>query len=312
MISSEGLGARLQLLIAAALFSTGGAAVKAASLSGWQAACFRSAVACLVIWAVARGRRLELPRLGLRPAAVALAYALTMILFVNANKLTTAANAIFLQSTAPLYLLLLGPWLLSERIGRRDVGFMLVLAAGLALFFVGVEPTTSTATNPLLGNALGAVAGVCWAFTVVGLRWLGRAGTVGEAATFSAVLYGNLFAFAMALPFAFPVADWNPRDALVIAYLGIFQIAIAYLFLMAGLRRVPALEASLLLLLEPVLSAVWAWLVHDEVPSTWARAGGAVILLATAAKTLLDSRGRGRARGGPVAGEGVSEQGAGG
>lgn len=301
MSRGEGFAPRLLILAAAALFSTGGTAVKAASLTGWQAASFRSAVAFLAVWAYLRWRRIDLPRLSVRAAAVALAYAATMVLFVNANKLTTAASAIFLQSTAPLYLLLLGPWLLREPIRRRDILFMLVLAGGLGLFFVGVDPASQTASNPLLGNTLGVIAGLSWAFAVAGLRWLGRAGTVGDAATLSAVLYGNLFACLFALPFALPVTVWSGRDALVIGYLGIFQIALAYLFLAGGLRRVPALEASLLLLLEPVLSALWAWWVHGEVPGVWARAGGAAILLATATKTVLDSRGAVASRSGSIA-----------
>ncbi|MEJ2188285.1 MAG: EamA family transporter, partial [Acidobacteriota bacterium] len=105
---------------------------------------------------------------------MSIAYAATMILYVSANKLTTAANAIFLQSTAPLYILLLGPLLLSERVERRQIPFMMVLAAGLCLFFVGVQPASATAPDPFRGNLLGALAGLSWGLAIMGLRWLGR------------------------------------------------------------------------------------------------------------------------------------------
>src|SRR6185436_18210309 len=113
MLTPERRRARLLLIAAAALFSTGGAAIKATSLTGWQVASFRSAVAAAALAAFLPGAR---RRWTWGTVAVGAAYAATMVLFVLSNKLTTAANTIFLQSTAPLYLLLLGPWLLHEPI----------------------------------------------------------------------------------------------------------------------------------------------------------------------------------------------------
>src|SRR6202163_2255891 len=122
------LSARLKVLAAAALFSSGGAAIKAVHLSGWQVASFRSALAALSLLVLVREvRRRPTPRV----LAVGLAYAGTMVLFVLSTKLTTAAAAIYLQSTAPLYVLLLSPWLLKEPIRARDVVYMVALALGL-------------------------------------------------------------------------------------------------------------------------------------------------------------------------------------
>ncbi|MDQ3521214.1 MAG: DMT family transporter, partial [Gemmatimonadota bacterium] len=161
---------RLQLLAAAALFSTGGAAIKATSLSGWQVASFRSGIAALmVLLLVPAARRLP----DWRVLLVGVGYAATMILFVVANKLTTAANTIFLQSTAPLYILLLGPWLLHERIRSKDLVFMLVVALGLLPFFLGTDTASATAPDPQRGNMIAALSGVAWAGTIVGMRWLG-------------------------------------------------------------------------------------------------------------------------------------------
>src|SRR5436305_5450758 len=118
------LGARLEVLGAAALFSSGGALIKAVHLGGWQVACFRSSVAAVALLVLLREVR---RRPNLKVLGVGLAYAATLILFVLANKLTTSASAIYLQSTAPLYVLLLSPWLLHEKIRGRDVAFMAVL-----------------------------------------------------------------------------------------------------------------------------------------------------------------------------------------
>jgi len=278
------VAARLAILGAAVLFSTGGAAIKAVRLSGWQVAATRSAIAALTLLVL-------LPRSRRRPRgrdlAVAAVYAATMVLFVLANKLTTAASTIFLQDTSPLYVVLLAPFLLREPLRRRDLPFMAVLAAGMALFFVGVDPRSATAPNPLLGNVLAVVSGVSWAGTVVGLRFLGRAG--GSAA--GAVVWGNVLACLLALPAALPLAAPRPLDGSILAYLGVLQIGVAYYLLTRGLEVVPALEASLLLILEPVLNPIWAWIVHGERPSPWSLAGGAVILAATGAKSWIDVRG---------------------
>lgn len=241
--------------------------------------------------------------------AVAAVYAATMVLFVAANKLTTAASAIFLQSTAPLWVLLAGPLLLGERTRRADLAVMLVVALGMACFFVGTEAPQATAPDPARGNVLAVLSGVAWAGTVLGLRWLGRgraadAGHAAEPADAGAglvtVVAGNLLACLAGLPFAFPVVGAEPGDWLVVLYLGTVQIALAYLALSTAMPHVPALEASTLLLIEPALNPVWAYLAHGERPAPLAWTGGAVIVLAALGKTAWDVRAARRpARGAP-------------
>ena len=274
---------RLQILGAALLFSTGGAAIKATTFTSWQVAGFRSGVAALAIFLLVPAARRGW---SWHVLPVGVAYASTLVLFVSANKLTTSANAIFLQSTAPLYVLLLGPFLLREAIRLRDVAFMVPIALGLTLFFVGADAPVHTAPDPARGNLMGLACGVFWALTVMGLRWLGNR---GEGNALPTIVTGNLIAFLACLPAALPVhgatADWA-----VVGYLGVFQIAGAYLLLAAGIRHVSALEASTLLLLEPALNPVWAWLVHGESPSAWAIVGGVLIVGATVVKTWWDGR----------------------
>jgi drug/metabolite transporter, DME family len=278
---------RLQLLGAALLFSTGGAAVKATELNAWQVAGFRSAVAGIAIFllmpAARRGWTWHVVPVGI-------AYAVTLTLFVTANKLTTSANTIFLQATAPLYMLLLGPLLLREHVRRRDVAFMAPVAIGLALVFVDAAPPSSqTAANPALGNLLAAASGATWALTLVGMRWMGnRAG--GEGSALPTVVAGNLMVFLACLPLALPVTGARTADWLTILYLGVFQIGAAYVLLTAGIRHVPALEASVLVLLEPALNPAWSWLVHGETPGPWSLLGGVLILGSTLLRTVSDAR----------------------
>jgi len=277
---------RLSILGAAFLFSTGGTAIKATSLSGWQVACFRSGVAALFLLVAIPGARRFWSR---RTAGVGLAYAVTLILFVIANKLTTAANTIFLQSTAPMYLLLLGPWLLSEPVRRADIIFSVGMAVGMVLFFVGIEAPSVTAPDPFRGNLLGAAAGLTWAITILGLRWLGRDRSAPDSAA-QAVVAGNVIAGVACLPFAIPVSSSHPLDWGLIGFLGVFQIGLAYVFMTRGMRWVPALEASLLLLLEPVASAFWAWMIHDEQSGPWSLVACLLILVSTALRVVVAER----------------------
>jgi drug/metabolite transporter (DMT)-like permease len=281
------------LVAAAALFSTGGAAIKAVSWNAFQVACARSLVAALAVAIALPSSRRGWTR---RTWAAALAYGLTMIFFVLATKLTTAANAIFLQSTAPLYLLLLGPLLLDEPIRPRDFAFIAAFAAGLSLFFLDAQQATAIATNPRLGSLLALASGLCWAFTLVSFRRIEQgnraAASMGGVTTNpqSTLIAGNLIAFFVCLPLALPAPTFRATDVATIGYLGIVQIAMAYLFFLRGIRDVPALEASFYILLEPVLNPVFTWIFHGETPGRWAVAGATVLLATIAVRSVLSAR----------------------
>ncbi len=280
--------ARLEIVGAALLFSTGGAAIKATALGPWQVAGLRSGIAAVALLLLVPGARRGLTP---RVLPVAAAYAATLVLFVGGTKLTTAAATIFLQSTAPLYVLLAGPWLLEERVGRRDLVTLIPVAAGLLLVFLGAGPPARTAPDPLRGNVLAALSGVAWAATLLGLRWVGT-GRAGAATPMAAVLAGNVLAFLACLPFVGSLAAAAPRDWLAVGYLGVFQIGAAYALLTAAVRHLQALELSLLVLVEPALNPLWTWLAHREDPGGWTVAGGALILGATAARSWLEARRR--------------------
>lgn len=273
------IGPRAMVIGAAVLFSTGGLAIKTVSLTAWQVACFRAAVAALALAILAPAARRAW---SWRTAVVAVPFAATIILYTLANRATTAGNAIFLQDTAPLYVLLLGPWLLGEHVTRRDLWSVALIGVGLLLLYAGTGAATATAPEPQFGNLLAVVAGLTWALTLMGLRWLAAGAQGSGAAALSGALAGNALAAAVAAPFAFPVADVTVADGLLIGYLGIFQIACAYLLMSSALPRLPAFEVSLLLLVEPVLTPVWAWLLLGEATGPVAAAGGAAIIGATA------------------------------
>lgn len=277
---------RAQIALAALLFSTGGAAIKFADMGGWQIAALRSGVAALVIlFALPATRR----ALTWRAALVGVAYAFTLVSFVLANRLTTSANTIYLQSTAPFFVVLLAPLLLAERVRRGDVPVLVAVVIGLLLVMRGGDLPTATAPDPGRGNLLALGAGFGYAVMLTGLRWLGRDGRHPREAV-GAVVLGNLIACAATLPFAWPLAAAGIGDWLAVGYLGVFQIGLAYLLVTAGLRRVRTLEVAMLLLVEAALNPVWTWLLLGEVPSPTAIVGGVVIIGATAAQAVLAAR----------------------
>jgi len=283
---------RLQILATAVLFSTGGAAIKATQLDSWQVACFRSGIAALVLLvALPSARRGWKPRI----VPVGFAYACALTAYVGANKLTTAANTIFLYSAVPLYVLILGPWLLKEPFRRRDGIVVAAFLVGMTLCFLGTETPVDTAPMPFEGNVLATVGGFCFALTVMGLRWIGRDSRGEENSSVPAVVSGNIIAFLVCLPMAVPVGTFHAPDWGWVFYLGSVQVGLAYVLLTRAVRTVPAMEVSLLLLVEPALNPIWAWAMHDERPATWTMGGGAVILVAILAM-IADDVLRARAR----------------
>ncbi|MDD2850659.1 MAG: EamA family transporter [Desulfuromonadaceae bacterium] len=279
---------RLQLMLAALLMSTTGAAIKSCdSFSSWQVACFRAGIAAVALILIVPNVRRSL---NVRTVAVGCAYAGAAVLFVLATKLTTSANAIFLQSTSPITIVLLSIWLLKEPLRRRDALFMLALAAGLSLFFLGGHQATTSTPDPIKGNLFALMSGLFWALTVIGLRWLSHAGKNygNEAAV--AVISGCLVACAITLPMSLPIQQSHMADWLTVLYLGIFGVALVFLLVSKAMKQVTAIEAGLILLLEPALNPLWAWVLQGENPGVPALTGGAIILSATAIHTCWPNR----------------------
>lgn len=264
------LRARLEILAAAVLWSTGGAAMKLTGLSGWQVASGRSAFAAAFLFLCFRAARTR----PTRPVLLAaMAYAGTVVLFSVANKLTTSANAIFIQDTAPLWVVLLSPVLLHERPSRGELLSIPVYGLGLALFFLD-----ELSAGQVAGNFVALASGVAFALCIVTLRGLGDRAP-------GAIAWGNVVAALVAAPLWAAGPDATTRDLLLLAYLGVFQLGSAYALFARGVLHTPAVEASLLVLLEPVLNPIWTFFLAGERPGPWALAGGAIVLGATAVRT---------------------------
>jgi drug/metabolite transporter (DMT)-like permease len=291
--------ARLDLIVAAALFSTGGAFIKSCALAPLQVAGLRSLIAALFLLALWPASRRGW---SLRSFLFATLYATTMIAYVSAMKWTTAANAIFLQSTAPLFVLLLSPFVLGEKVRRADLLFMVALAAGVALCVADHGSVATTAPDPLRGNLFAVASGVAWGATIVGLRWFGRKSQGSDEGAAASIVAGNVVCFAGAWALTslqgadfWPAASFRADPAFQptlrsLLFLGMFQVGLAYRVLSRGMKRVPAVEASLLLLVEPVFNPLWAYFVHGERPGASTLTGGGVILLATAVHALATAR----------------------
>ncbi len=275
---------RLAAIASAILFSTGGAASKSTSLTSWQISGLRSLVAALAVLILLPETRKHWTW---RSGVVAIAYAICLTSFVLATKNTTAANAIFLQATAPVYLVLLGPWLLREKVRTSDWTTLAIVCVGMVLVFWDPGEAQALAPSPLLGNWLGALSGLTWALTVCGLRWLSR-GQAGSSMT--PVLMGNCIGILICLPQMFPLTQIRSNDIWSLAYLGVFQVGLAYWCLTKAMANLGALEASLLIMVEPALNPVWTWWLHGERPTTTAIAGGALIIGSALLKSWRDRK----------------------
>jgi drug/metabolite transporter (DMT)-like permease len=221
-------------------------------------------------------------------ATASVLYAVLLVLFVLSTKATTAANAIFLQYTAPVYVLIFEPIIYKEKFRPRDLITVLVCLGGMALFFVGqLRP------QDIAGNIMALASGLCFAFYFLLLRHP-RAREVNRA---SSVIYGNLLAVIALVPWGLPaLLNINLHDALIVSYLGVVQLGIAYAFFTEGMARgVRSLDAGIICYIEPVLNPVWVFLVLGERPSRWALLGGTIIVVAVIGHMLLDARGKRKA-----------------
>ncbi|HEY6218193.1 MAG TPA: EamA family transporter [Pyrinomonadaceae bacterium] len=272
--------ALLYALAAAVLWSTGGLFIKWTELSGLALSCWRSFFALLT---VAFFTRHEGFRLNGLTALASLIYAVLLILFVIATKTTTAANAIFLQYTAPVYLLILEPIVYKEKFRSRDLITVLICLGGMALFFVGqLRPQDVT------GNLVALASGLCFAVYFLLLRHQ-RAREVNRA---SSVIYGNAVAVLITLPWGLASLSTITRhDLAAVAYLGVVQLGISYtLFTTAMARGVRSLDAGIVCYVEPILNPILVFIVLHERPSSWAVLGGAVIVAAIICHMLLNHR----------------------
>ncbi len=265
------------LLLTALGWSLGGVLMKSVDWPPFAVGGGRGLVAAVFLLAV-RGRTLRFTWTPLQ-LGTALAFTGCTILFAAATKLTTAANAVLLQYTAPVWVALLGAWLLGERARRADWWTIAVTFVGLGVFFYdGLK------FNNLTGILLAIASGVSFAVMIVLLR------KQGAGSTIEAVILGNLLGFLIGLP-AMCSAPWpDARSLIALLLLGVVQLGIPYLLYARAIKHVTALEAVLIPVIEPILNPIWVLLLIGEKPSPLSLLGGAIVLGAVTLRAVASIR----------------------
>jgi DME family drug/metabolite transporter len=279
----------IYVVMAVLLWSTGGLLIKMTTLDAFAVNAGRSLFAAVTVAIFTYKKGLKLDAFTLLTSFL---YAGTLTCFVYANKTTTAANAIFLQYTAPIYILILAPFILKEKFRFRDLITVAVCLAGMSLFFLEAPSAENKlATNIFLGNIAALASGVFFGLYFLFLRHPRSLENRNPALS---VFYGNLLIVLFMLPLLAnnPPAP-NGKDWLAILLLGVLQIGIAYLLFTKGISEgVRSLDASIIGFIEPLLNPVWVFLFIGETPSKWAILGGAIIISAVIVHTIRQSRER--------------------
>lgn len=272
------------VLLAVLLWSTGGLFIKSTTIDAYQVTFFRSLFAAVTVLILTRKDGLKIDAFGIFTSII---YALLLFLFVWATKKTTAANAIFLQYTAPIYILILAPFIIGEKFHWRDLITVVVVLAGMSLFFVG-----QLRLEDYQGNTAALFSGIFLGLYIMLLRHPKAEGFNPAIA----VIYGNfLLAALTATSGVTALSTMTALDWIAVTFLGIFQIGISYILFIKGVRGgTRPLDASLIGFIEPLLNPVWVFLFVGERPSQWAILGGGIIIAAIATHTIRQYYGRSR------------------
>ena len=264
--------ALLLMVATAVLWSTGGLMIKMVNCHPLAISGLRSAIACLFLLLIIRRPRFtwSWPQL-----AGAASFTATVIMFVLATRMTTAANAILLQYCAPIFVSLLGIWLLKEMVRPLDILTLVLVLAGLVLFFLD-----ELSGSGFWGNVFGVLSGVSFACFFVFTR-MDRNGPVIET-----ILLGNIATAVIGSPFVF-VQPPDTTGWIVLVLLGVLQLGLPYILYSAAIRHVTALEAILTCTIEPVLNPLWVLLFLGERPGTWAIVGGVIVLIAVTGRNVI-------------------------
>jgi len=265
----------LLLLAAAILWSLGGVLIKSIDLTPVTIAGARSLIATVIMSLATPG---VLRKISWQTVPGAIAYAATVFLFVVATKLTTAANAIFLQYTAPIYIAMISPWFLGERTNWLDWLLVLLALSGVGLFFLD---------QLSLQGLSGVIAALCSGFAFAWLTVLMRRQKARSPE--AVVLLGNLATSLVALPWMFPILRIEQNGPRLLL-LGVVQLTIPYLLYSLAIRHVRALDASIISIIEPILNPIWVMLATSERPAFWSIVGGAIVLATSLTRSLLASR----------------------
>lgn len=267
-------GSLLLLVITAVLWSISGLLIKSINAHPLAIAGTRSAIAALIMLLYVKKPKFNwsFPQL-----AAAFTYSLTVITFVAANKYTTAANAILIQYTAPIYVALFGAWLLKEKPKPTDWATIAAVLGGMVLFFMG-----DLDTRGAWGNILAAISGVGFGLFPVFMRMQ------KDGSPIESVLLGNMITAVIGVPFLFSAAP-DTTGWLYLGILGTVQLGVSYILYSIAIKHVTALESSLITVIEPILNPVWVCIFMGEIPGVFSIIGGMIVLLAITLRCVLTS-----------------------
>ena len=260
------------------LWSSAGLFIKVIDWNPFAIAAARSFISSLVVlaWLKRPQFHWSFPQVG-----AALAQTATMLLFVSANKTTTAANAILLQYVGPVFTAIIGAWILKERARWEHWAAFVFVAVGMVLLFMD-----KLGGGRLLGNVLGLLSGLTFSFCYVFLRMQ------KDASPLESMLLAHWLTAAIGLAVALflpmPHVTWRALGA--VAVLGLFQVGVAAILFSYAIRRIPAVFANLIAVIEPVFNPVWVFLALGEAPGLRAIAGGVIIIAAVAGASIISAR----------------------
>jgi len=268
------INAIILLAVTAIMWSLGGLLIKSVNAHPLAISGTRSAISCLIILLYVKKPKFNwsFPQI-----AAGVTYASMVILFVAANKFTTAANAILLQYTAPIFVALLSAWMLKEKPKTVDWVAIVVVFGGMVLFFID-----SIDTRGLAGNIFGLLSGISYGLFTIFMR-MQKDGSPVES-----VIMGNAITAIIGLPFLFSEIP-DTKGWLSLVVLGVVQLGIPYILYSKAITNATALEASLITMIEPILNPVWVILIIGERPGLFSIIGGIIVIVSVAVRCVIVS-----------------------
>ena len=268
------VNAMIFLAITATMWSLGGILIKSINAHPLAISGTRSAISCLIILLYVKKPNFNWSFPQIMAGG---AYASMVISFVVANKLTTAANAILLQYTAPIFVALLSAWMLKEKPKTIDWATIVLVFGGMVLFFLD-----SIDTKGLTGNIFGLLSGISYALFTIFMR-MQKNGSPVES-----VILGNAITAVAGLPFLFTAVP-DTKGWLYLVILGVIQLGIPYILYSKAIKSATALEASLITMIEPILNPIWVILIIGEIPGIFSIIGGIIVITTVAVRSVIVS-----------------------
>ena len=264
----------LLLIITAALWSLGGLLIKLVNWNPIAIAGMRSAISAVILYVYLKRPIFTWSK---SQIGAALAYVATVLLFVSANKMTTAANTILLQFTAPVYVAIFSAVFLKEKTKLIDWLSIFLVIGGMTLFFIEKLDITG-----FWGNIIAALSGVSFAFFTIFMH-MQKNGSPLES-----VLLGNIITAIIGLPF---MLQSNPGGSgwLYLSLLGVIQLGIPYILYSKAIKYLSALETVLITIIEPILNPIWVLLLLNETPGSWSLLGGFIVIFGITIRHIMNN-----------------------